>query len=62
MLSYLDSISFIFIWNSWQWGEERILKKQGYKIIEINDPNYNDARATFRQPNIYGVIVIIITK
>jgi len=54
----IDSISYIFVWNSWQWGEERVLKKQGYKIIEINDPNYNDAIATFRQPNIYGVIVI----
>jgi len=53
----LDLIGYP-MWNSWQFGEERILREQGFMVIEHNDPDYSSAINIFAQDDIYGVIII----
>lgn len=55
---YIIDLTSMPIWNSWQWGEERVVRKEGYKVVEVDDPTADELKKIFLRENIFGLIII----
>ena len=55
---YVVDLTSIPTWNSWQWGEERVLRNEGYRTVELNDPTADEIKNIFSGKNIFGVVII----
>ena len=55
---YVLDLIWYPVWNSWQLGEERVIRNAGYKVVEINDPNSTIAKNIFSAEDIFGIVVM----